>query len=119
VDAWVLAASVSGAERPDHAGLYYLVPLRFHRRQLHRLEPDRGGVRRPYGGTRSLGFKRGTLVRHPEWGLCCIGGHRGGRLSLHDLSTGKRLTQNAKPEDCRALTCVSWRSQYISEKGVL
>ena len=70
VDAWVLAASVSGAEKPDHTGFYYLAPLRFHRRQLHRLEPEKGGVRRPYGGTRSLGFKRGTLVKHPDYGLC-------------------------------------------------
>lgn len=118
VDAWALAASVSGAGRPDHIGLYYLVPLRFHRRQLHRLEPEEGGVRKPYGGTRSLGFKRGTLVKHPKWGLCYIGGHLNGRLSLHDLKTGKRLTQRAKPEDCRVLTCVSWRSQYISGKEV-
>lgn len=114
VDTWVLAASVSGAEKPDHTGFYYLVPLRFHRRQLHRLEPDKGGIRKPYGGTRSLGFKRGTLVRHPRWGLCYIGGHSNGRLSLHDRRTGKRLTQNARAEDCQRLTCVSWRSWYIS-----
>ena len=119
VDAWVLAASASGAEKPDHTGFYYLVPLRLHRRQLHRLEPGRGGVRRPYGGTRSLGFKRGTLVRHPKWGLCYVGGHLNGCLSLHDLKTGKRVTQSAKPEDCRVLTCVSWRSHYISGKEVL
>lgn len=114
VDSWVLAASVSGAEAPDYTGFYYLVPLRFHRRQLHRLEPEKGGVRRPYGGTRSLGFKRGTLVKHPKWGLCYISGHLNGRLSLHDSKTGKRLTQIARPEDCRVLTWVSWRSQYVS-----
>lgn len=114
VDAWALAASVSGAEKPDHFGFYYLVPLRFHRRQLHRLEPGKGGVRKPYGGTRSLGFKRGTLVKHPKYGLCYIGGHLNGCLSLHDRKTGKRLTQNAKPEDCMVLTSVSWRSCYIS-----
>lgn len=118
VDAWALAASVSGAEKPDHTGFYYLAPLRFHRRQLHRLEPEKGGVRKPYGGTRSLGFKRGTLVKHPEYGLCYIGGYLNGRLSLHDRKTGKRLTQNAKPEDCRVLTSVSWRSCYIFTKEV-
>lgn len=118
VDAWVLAASVSGAEAPDHTGFYYLVPLRFHRRQLHRLEPEKGGVRRPYGGTHSLGFKRGTLVRHLKWGLCYVGGHLNGRLSLHDRKTGRRLTQNARPEDCRVLTSVSWRSYYVSLKEV-
>jgi hypothetical protein len=119
VDAWVLAASVSGAEHPDHIGLYYLVPLRFHRRQLHRLEPEEGGIRRPYGGTRSLGLKRGTLVKHLRWGLCYVGGHLNGRLSLHDIKTGKRVTRTVKPEDCRVLTSVSWRSQYISGKEVV
>ncbi|MGB9886271.1 MAG: RRXRR domain-containing protein [Moorellales bacterium] len=114
VDAWVLAASVSGARKPDDTGLYYLAPMRFHRRQLHRLEPEKGGERRPYGGTRSMGFKRGTLVRHPSWGLCYVGGHLDGRLSLHSLKTGRRLTQDAKSEDCLALTGISWRSYYVS-----
>lgn len=116
VDAWTLAASVSGTEKPDHTGFYYLVPMRFHRRQLHRLEPDKGGVRRSYGGTRSLGFKRGTLIEHPKWGLCYIGGYSRGILSLHALRTGKRIVRNAKPEDCRVLTFVSWRSaQHFKE----
>jgi len=114
VDAWVLAASVSGAEELDHTGFYYLASLKFHRRQLHYREPEKGGIRRRYGGTRSLGFKRGTLIRHLKWGLCYIGGHLNGRLSLHDLKTGKRITQNAKPENCLVLTCVSWRFCYVS-----
>lgn len=118
VDAWVLAASVTGAKKPDYTGFYYLVPLRFHRRQLHRLKPKKCGVRRSYGGTRSLGFKHGTLVKHPKWGFCYVGGHLNAHLSLHDRKTGKRLTQNAKPEDCQVLTSTSWRSHYISRKEV-
>lgn len=114
VDGWVLAASVSGAQKPDHTGFYCLAPIRFHRRQLHRLEPGKGGERRSYGGTRSLGLKRGTLARHPSYGLCYVGGHLSGRLSLHSLKTGKRLTQDAKFEECRVLTSVSWRSYYVS-----
>jgi hypothetical protein len=55
--------------------LWYVVPLQFHRRQLHRLQPERGGIRKPYGGTRLLGFKRGTLVRHLRYGLCTVGGY--------------------------------------------
>lgn len=107
-----------GRGKPERTGFYCLVPLRFHRRQLHRMEPGEGGVRKPYGGTRSLGFKRGTLVRHPKWGLCYVGSHMGGWLSLHDLKTGKRLTQNAKPEECRILTSVSWRFYYVPAKVV-
>src|SRR5207244_5905404 len=50
-----------------------IVPARLHRRQLHRLEASKGGKRLPYGGTRSLGLKRGTLVRHPKYQLCTVG----------------------------------------------
>jgi RRXRR protein len=35
VDSWVLAASVSGAEEPTCTRLWYMVPSRLHRRQLH------------------------------------------------------------------------------------
>ena len=52
VDAWVLAASHSGAKKPTCTRLWYLVPARLHRRQLHRLQASKGGIRKPYGGTR-------------------------------------------------------------------
>ncbi len=54
VDAWVIAASVSGAEKPTCTRLWYLVPAVLHRRQLHRLQASKGGERKPYGSTRSL-----------------------------------------------------------------
>ncbi len=112
VDSWVLAnAWVGGHTAPDNRAMLYLVPLRFHRRQLHRLQPDKGGIRRPYGGTRSLGFKRGAWVRHPKHGVCYVGGSSRGRISLHRLQDRKRLTQDAKPEDCQFLTTASWRIQ--------
>src|SRR5258708_12693979 len=53
VDARVLAASVSGAVAPTCMRLWYVVPVQLHRRQLHRLQADKGGVRTPYGGPRS------------------------------------------------------------------
>jgi RRXRR protein len=84
VDAWVLAASVRRAVAPTCTRLWYGVPVRRHRRQRHRrqrhrrqrhrLQADHGGVPTPYGGTRSLGFRRGTLVRHPRYGRCTMGG---------------------------------------------
>lgn len=119
VDAWVLAASISGAEQPTCLRLWYVVPVRLHRRQLHRLQASKGGERKPYGGTRSLGFKRGTLVEHPRYGRCCVGGfdRKKQTISLHDYRTNKRLTQGAKGKDCRALTWVAWRSWLVSDKG--
>jgi hypothetical protein len=94
---------------PDNTQMLLITPLRFHRRQLHRLQPESGGTRKPYGGTRSLGFKRGSLVKHALYGLSYIGGYLKGQISLHSLVDGKRLTQNAKLEDCRLLTFSSWR----------
>src|SRR5260221_11756847 len=69
VDAWVLAYSAVGGEpKPDNTRLVCIEPLVWHRRQLHRFEPGKGGKRTPYGSTLSLGIKRGMLVKHPTWG---------------------------------------------------
>lgn len=111
VDSWVLANFLTGGHKmPDNNTILLLAPLRFHRRQLHMLQPAKGGVRKNYGGTRSLGFTRGSLVRHAKHGLTYIGGNMGGRLSLHSVETGKRLCQNAGPRDCKFLTFNSWRT---------
>lgn len=110
VDAFALARSVTGGpDAPDNTALLVVTPLRFHRRQLHRLQPEKGGKRKAYGGTRSLGFKRGGLVRHPKWGIAYVGGWLKDRISLHSIETGKRLTQGATPADCRFLCFNSWR----------
>lgn len=112
VDSWVMARSVvGGRETPENTSLIKIVPLQYHRRQIHRFQPDCGGVRSPYGGTRSCGFSRGSLVNHPKHGVCYVGGTMGGKISLHDSATGKRLCQNAKPEDVAFLTYSSWRKE--------
>ena len=114
VDAWVLAwAVVGGHSTPEQTRLFCLTPLQWHRRQLHRLQPEKAGKRKPYGGTRSLGFTRGTLVRHPKYGLAFVGGTLDGRVSLHHQLTGKRLCQNAKPTECRVRTVLKWRSRLL------
>ncbi len=119
VDAWVMAASVSGAEHPTCTRLWYVIPARLHRRQLHRLQASKGGVRKPYGGTRSLGLKRGTVVRHTKYGLCTVGGvdRKRNTISLHDYQSNQRLTQGAKVEACRILTWVALRSWLVKEQG--
>ncbi len=114
VDAWVLAAAITGAKYPTTTSLYYLEPIRFHRRALHRLQFSKGGVRKRYGGTSSLGLKRGTLVRHTNHGICYVGGNLKHRLSLHCFRTGKRLTQRGKTEDCHILTRIAFRTKFLS-----
>lgn len=115
VDSWVLANwYVGGHIEPDNTELFIIVPLRLNRRQLHMLQFVKGGIRRRQGGTRSHGFKRGSYVRHFKYGLCYVGGYMNNKISLHDLSTGKRLTQQAKPGDCRFICFASWRYKCVA-----
>ena len=142
VDSFTLAYSAVGGEtKPSNQNLLVVTPLRFHRRQLHRLEHAPGHIRSRYGGTMSAGFKRGSIVRHPKWGLTYVGGEmvrrpratcgrKGTRLtrrvkptkkepdrkvvSLHSIETGKRLTQSAKPQDIQFLTYNTWRTRSVT-----
>jgi len=114
VDSWVLANWWTGGHtNPDNTRMMCITPLRFHRRQLHRLQATSGGVRMPYGGTRSHGYKRGSLVKHPKWGIAYVGGVLKDRISLHQLADGKRLCQNARPSDCKFLAFNSWRTRLL------
>lgn len=115
VDSWVLANfAVDGHDSPDNKEILLVTPLRFHRRQLHVFNCIKGGIRRLYGGTRSLGFKRGSIVAHVKHGLCFVGGTSHGKMSLHGISDGKRMCQNAIPSDIRFLTFSSWRWLHSS-----
>src|SRR5207237_1548985 len=116
-DGWVLAASVSGAGRPTCRKLWYVLPALLHRRQLHCFQACKGGRRKPYGGTRSLGLKRGTLVRHPKYGLCTVGGfdRKKQTISLHAYRSNTRLTQSAHVSDCHLFTWMAWRSWMVRQ----
>lgn len=109
VDSWVLAASATSGTVPDNTRVIRVVPLRFRRRSLHLRQPAKGGVRRRNGGTVSFGLRRGTQVLHPRFGFCYVGGNMAGRLSLHSMQDGRRLTQRARLEDCVVLGPCSWR----------
>ena len=114
VDSWVLANSWTGGHLvPDSTALLYMIPLRFHRRRLHMLQPTKGGARRRDGGTRSLGFKRGSLVKHPRYGVVYVGGTMRDRVTLHSFEDGRRLCQNARPSDCKFLAYNSWRTHPV------
>ncbi len=119
VDSWVLANwYTDGHLKPDNTKLIEVIPLEFHRRQLHRLQHQEGHVRPRYGGTISAGFKRGSIVKHKKYGFCYVGGWQESpskkdpsrkTISLHSLATGKRLTQNAIHTDCKFKAYGSWR----------
>jgi hypothetical protein len=114
IDAWALAKSaVGGKAAPDNRRLVCIAPLCWHRRQLHRFQPEKGGKRKPYGGTISQGIKRGALVKHPKWGKATIGGTMDGKVSLHDPQTHKRLTQSAKVKECQPIKLLRWRTWLV------
>jgi hypothetical protein len=71
--------------------------------------------RKPYGSSRSLGLKRGTVVKHTKYGLCTVGGFDRKRqsISLHAYRTNKRLTQGASVKQCHVLTWVAFRSWLL------
>ncbi len=124
VDSFTLAYSAVGGEtKPSNQNLLVVTPLRFHRRQLHRLEHAPGHIRSRYGGTMSAGFKRGSIVRHPKWGLTYVGGEMVKPtkkepdrkvVSLHSIETGKRLTQFGLPQDIQFLTYNTWRTRSVT-----
>jgi hypothetical protein len=114
VDSWVLANSyVGGHTKPDNTSLVKFIPLQFHRRQLHVLNFSKGGIRKNYGGTMSLGLKRGSLVKHKKYGISYVGGTSKGNISLRDRVTGERLTQSANLIDIIFLTFNNWRIQQF------
>ena len=113
VDAWVLAASVSGAEQPSTYSVHYLTPLHWNRRQLHMLQPSKMGTRRRQGGTMSLGLKKGSLVKHETYGFCYVGGNMNGKFSLHSMDDAKRLTQDAKRNSFKVLTRIAFRTRFL------
>jgi len=110
VDSWILSNSlVDGHVKPDNENLLKLIPLRFHRRQLHVFQPIFEGKRKNYGGTISLGFKKGCLVRHKKYGIVYVGGSSNNRITIHNIWSGKRITRNVKLYECKFLSYESMR----------
>ena len=114
VDSWVLANDmVGGHSKPDNVSLIKLVPLHFHRRQLHVFQSAKDGIRKTYGGTRSLGFKRGSLVKHKKHGFCYVGGAKKNRISLRSLKNGKGISRDARTSDIKFLGYSSFRRSDV------
>lgn len=108
VDSWVLAYSIVGGVL-DNRKIIRLFPIQLHRRQLHVFQSAKNSIRKKYGGTRSLGFSRGSIVKHNKFGITYIGGNSKNRISLHSIENSDRLTRNVKAEDIKFLTYNSWR----------
>ena len=104
VDSWCLAYhTVGGSDTPENTDIFCIAPIPIRRRELHRQNPQKGGKRPRYGGTTWNGLVKNTLVKHAKYGLTRISGFGKQGISLYSLE-GKRLCQNAKPQDFRVLT---------------
>ena len=98
---------------PDTA-IFCISSIPIERRSLHRQLPQKGGKRPRYGGTRCLGYGKGTLVKHIKYGLAVVCGYQKGRLSLQPIGGGKRITRSAKVSDCKILRRLNFRYQPVN-----
>ncbi len=109
VDSWVLANwLVGGHTKPDNIEVKRMIPIQFYRRQLHYFQFSKGGIRKRYGGTMSLGYKKGSIVKYKKHEIYYIGGNYKRRIILHDLETG-RIVNRAKVEEIKFLTYNNFR----------
>lgn len=113
VDSFVLANSVVGGGICDNKRMLLVSPIKLIKRQLHKLQLSTNGRKTREGGTISLGFKKGSLIKNKKYGICYIGGNMKGMLSLHNKCTGIRITQKAKSNDCKII-CYNRIKSYIN-----
>jgi len=100
-DAVAIGCAETGCENPLPPEFWVWKRFQNAKRQLYRFEPEKGGVRRRYGGSLSVRpFKKADVVLW-RGRLVRVGGFMDGRISLHTFTLkNKRVTQSARPEDC-------------------
>ena len=116
VDAWVLANSIVGGHLyPEYIGLTVMKRYECCRRQLHRFNPDKGGVRARYGGTiLPNGLRKGTIIKYtpkkaPHGYLTLVTAYTESKgYSLNFLDGSKRYAQNGKLEYMQILHQTKW-----------
>ena len=109
VDSWVLANYyIGGHVQPDNTTLLTLKQVKVIRRQLHFACRYSNGKRQRYGGSMSLGIKKGTVVFHPKYGRCLISGNYNGRISLLSPYSLERVTIHAKVSDLKIVAYSPW-----------
>jgi len=104
VDAIAIGCAELGCENPYPPEFWVWKRFEYARRQLRRLEPDKSGIRRRYGGSWSIPpFKKADVVLwHGR--LARVGGFMDSKVSLHSFGLrNKRFTQNASPDECTGL----------------
>ena len=115
VDSHSLCEMQLGVQLPIVRKIYKVQFFNFPRRQLQMQCPAKGNVRKPYGGTISMGISKGTLIRHrnEKFDRTYVGGSSEGRISLHNLKTKARVTQFAKVQDIVVVKKLRWLTNLI------
>jgi hypothetical protein len=94
-DSHSLAEIVLKVQVRPFIGIHKIQFLKYHRRQLHVANFIKGGIRKQYGGTVSIGLQRGSTVIY-KGELVYVGGYSKMGISLHDIETGKRISRTGK-----------------------
>jgi hypothetical protein len=111
VDSHCLVEMVLGNIQPFY-GIYKIEFLQYHRRQLHVQQPIKGNIRKPYGTTVSFGLSRGSVVKYKDK-LAYLGGSSKGKVSIHSILSGKRISQDVKVKDIKVLYTNNRRVQFL------
>lgn len=115
VDSWVLANSIVGGDKVDNKSILLISPIVVRRRQLFAMQTLKNGKRQRYGGTISIGFKKGSIIKHQKYNYCYVGGYKDkNNLQICSLSTGKRGSDKIKVKDCKFICYNSIKYQYIN-----
>ncbi len=114
VDSWVLANDIVGGHtEPDNIEIFVMKPLDFARRQLHKLQPAKGGERANYGGTAKNGLVRGSLVIYKGRGLGILGGWTKVGLTINTLA-GEPKYKAVKRQNIQFVAYNKWVTHYVN-----
>ncbi len=110
IDSWCLAyQTIGGKSIVDNTSIFCISPIPIRRRELHRQNPQKGGKRPRYGGTRCLGIPKNTLVKHITKGLLRVSEYQKGCLTLSEIHSSKQVILRAKPDSYKILKKLNFR----------
>jgi hypothetical protein len=105
IDAIVMSAKEVGLRTLRIPSFFVWRRYQYPRRQLHKFQFEKGGIRRREGGSKVMGvFTKGDIVLYRDK-IARVGGYRDGiGISLHSFDIeNKRFTQRANPSECLRL----------------
>jgi hypothetical protein len=117
VDSHSLCEMALNKEIKPYKGMYKIEFMQFHRRQLHMKQPLKGNARKQYGGTVSLGYSRGSILRYKRdnkiYYLGGTGVTRKNKIAIHSVVTGKRIKQHTNLSDIEIMYNNTIRTQFL------